>query len=95
MSPEDVMELLRAELKRIGAEDAIIRIDEEFEPEAGPLIYLEIEPAYWHFLPGSLLPLLQELADGAGSEAIKEAIERNASMVWHGPAPEDSRDTSP
>jgi hypothetical protein len=88
------MEQLENELKRLGASDASVTLDEEFEPSAGSLVYLRVGTAYWHFLPGSLLPLLQRLPNNAGNEAIKQMIERNATMVWHGPSPKGSRDTS-
>jgi hypothetical protein len=84
---------LDAELTRLGAEDVLLAMDEDFEPDAGPLVKVEIEDAYWHLPPSDLLQLLRELPDKAGSDAIKQTIEQNAQAVWHGPAPEDSRDT--
>ncbi|MEZ6097783.1 MAG: hypothetical protein R3E01_02310 [Pirellulaceae bacterium] len=92
MNEDDVIGQLETELKRLDASDAFVELDEEFEPDAGKLVHLRIGGGYWHFLPGTLLPLLQNLPDKAGSEALNE---RNASMVWHGPSPKGSRDTSP
>lgn len=95
MKEDDVIEQLGNELKRLDANDASVGLDDDFEPDAGKLVHLRIGGAYWHFLPGTLLPLLKRLPDKAGGEAIKQMIERNASMVWHGPSPKGSRDTSP
>jgi len=92
MAP-DVLKQLDAELKRLGARDVSLSLDEAFEPDAGVLAKVEIQDAYWHLPPNDLLELLRDLQDGAGSDAIKQTIEQNATTVWHGPAPEDSRDT--
>lgn len=94
MNEYDVIEQLDNELRRLGASDAAVKLDEEFEPDAGTLVYLRVGAVYWHFLPGALLPLLQSLPNKAGNEAIKRVIERNATAVWHGPSPKGSRDTS-
>ncbi|REJ70063.1 MAG: hypothetical protein DWQ31_02275 [Planctomycetota bacterium] len=95
MNSNDLIEQLNAQLTRLKADDALVVLDDEFEPKAGTLVKLEIDMAYWHFLPGALLELLERLPDASGSEAIKVAIEKNAPQVWHGPSPKGSRDTSP
>jgi hypothetical protein len=92
---EHIIEEVEAELQRLGASKAVVKIDEEFEPAAGRLVYFQMGIAYWHFLPGALLLLLRELPDNAGYDAIRQSIERNATVVWHGPSPKGSRDTSP
>lgn len=86
---------IKSELQRLSAADATVTLDDEFEPEAGKLIKLQLNDAYWHFLPKNLLELLKELPDAAGSEAIRTTVEAKAEFVWHGPAPKHSRDTSP
>ena len=85
---------IRDELKRLSIDDGKATLDPEFEPEAGELVKLEIGSAYWHLLPQELLNLMEELPDGAGGEQLKRAIEQSAAHVWHGPAPEGSRDRS-
>jgi len=84
----------RNELLRLDARDVHIEFDDEFEPEAGTLVKVEYDGAFWHLLPGKFTELLNDLPDGAGGEAIKVAIETKAQTVWHGPSPH-SRDTSP
>ncbi len=81
-------------LRRLAAEDATVALNDDFDPETGRLIRLQIGDAYWHFLTIDLLQLLEPLPDNAGSEAIKQTIEQSATTVWHGPAPSGSRDTS-
>jgi len=92
---EHIIEEIQCELQRLGAAEALVKMDEHFEPAAGKLVHFQMGMAYWHFLPGALLPLLRELPDGAGCDAIRQTIERNATSVWHGPSPKGSRDTSP
>jgi hypothetical protein len=82
------------ELRRLSAIDVRVEIDEDFEPETGRLVKVSHEGAFWHLLPGALEELLEELPDGAGGDAIKQAIEGKAHPVWHGPSPEGSRDTT-
>ena len=94
MNVEATIKQLENEQRRVGASDASVKLDEKFEPDTGKLVHLRVGAADWHFLPGTLLPLLQELPDRAGSEAVKQMNERNATMVWHGPSPKGSRDTS-
>ena len=60
----------------------------------GALLRVEIGLAFWHMPPEEFQRLTRDLPTGAGSEAIKEAIEANAMHVWHGPSPRMSRDTS-
>lgn len=86
------LQQIKSELRRLGATEATATLDDEFAPEAGELVKVEIEGAYWHLLPDRFLRLLNDLPDGAGSEAIRTAIAQNAIVVWHGPAPEGSRD---
>jgi hypothetical protein len=43
-------------------------------------------------LPGKLDELTAELPDGAGGDAVKQAIEAKAHAVWHGHSPSGSRD---
>jgi hypothetical protein len=50
--------------------------------------------SFWHLLPEQFLALLTELPDRAGTEAVHRAIEKRASAVWHGQAPDGTRDTN-
>lgn len=43
-----MLESIRQELRRVGAEDMKVSMDEDFEPEAGPLLKVENGSAYWH-----------------------------------------------
>jgi hypothetical protein len=86
---------IRAHLHRLEAFDVTATLDDEFEPQAGELVRVEMKDAYWRLLPRDFLALLEELPDGIGSEPIRMSIEQNATVVWHGPAPKDSRDESP
>ena len=88
-----VLEEIRAELQRIGANSVRVSLDAKFEPKAGELVKVELASAYWHLQPGEFLRLLNELPDGVGSEKVKIAIEKKAAKVWHGPAPLGSRDS--
>lgn len=83
---------VEAELKRLEATDVSVEFDEEFEPEAGTLVKVSYDGAVWRLLPGKLEELMAELPDGAGGDAIRQAIEAKAQSVWHGPSPV-SRDT--
>lgn len=94
MTSNDLLKKLENELARLGAEQAHVEMDDDFEPAAGTLVKLELGGADWHFLPGELLKLLEQLPDSVGAETIKQAIEKEATKVWHGPSPKDSRDTS-
>ena len=89
-----MMSQIEAELGRVGASRIRTSESREFEPEVGTLGFVELETAYWHLLPKHFLNLLEELPDGAGDEAVRKAIEQNGVFVWHGPAPEGSRDRS-
>ncbi|MEX0819581.1 MAG: hypothetical protein WD070_08300 [Pirellulaceae bacterium] len=88
-----MLEKLEMELQRLSATEVQVELDDEFEPKAGTLVKVSFDGSFWHLLPGELDEILAELPDGAGREAIKQAIERNAQAVWHGPAPKGSRDT--
>lgn len=90
-----MFEEIQHELARLRAKAVRVSMDAEFEPEAGELVKVELGSAYWHLLPSDFLQLIQQLPDGAGAKAIKKEIERKAPKVWHGPAPEGSRDASP
>jgi hypothetical protein len=94
MTSTAMMREIKSELERLGAENATVRLDEDFEPDVGELVRFELQDAYWHLLPNHFLTLLQELPNGAGSDAIRIAIEQKAMFVWHGPSPKNSRDTS-
>ena len=85
---------IRAELTRLSADDVVVFLDSEFEPRAGTLVKIQLGEAYWHLLPEHFLQLLTELPSRAGSEAVRVAIEKHGTFVWHGPAPTGSRDTS-
>lgn len=93
-SQEESVTKIQAELARIGAGDAQVSLDKDFEPKSGPLAKLQIGDAYWHMIPADLLQLVEKMSDDAGSDAVRQAIEHNATTVWHGPAPDGSRDTS-
>jgi hypothetical protein len=84
----------KAELSRLSADKIQVEYNPEFEPEAGELVKITLEDAYWHMQPQPFLELLKELADDAGSEAVREAIERHGHpVVYRGPEPEGNRDT--
>ena len=85
---------IRAQLARLSADDVVVSLDSEFEPRAGTLVKIELGEAYWHLLPEQFLQLLTELPPRAGSEAVRIAIEKHGTFVWHGPAPTGSRDTT-
>jgi hypothetical protein len=85
---------IRSELRRVHAEEIIVRVDELFEPKAGALMEVELNDAYWHLLPEHFLELLRGLPDGAGANGVHRAIEERGSAVWHGPSPKDARDNS-
>jgi hypothetical protein len=89
-----MLEKIGAELQRLSATEVWVELDDEFEPETGTLVKISYDGTFWHLLPGVLDEILAELPDGAGGEAIKQAIEGNAQAVWHGPSPEGSRDTT-
>lgn len=83
---------IRSELRRLSAYSIRVSLDAEFEPEAGELVKIERGSAYWHLQPAEFFHLIDALPDGAGSDAVQIAIERDANQVWHGPAPLGSRD---
>lgn len=89
-----VLNDIQRQLARLDAEKVDVHWSEDFEPAAGPLVKVQLDSAYWHLLPERLRDLLATLDDGAGSEAIRRAIERHGTFVWHGPSPPGSRDTS-
>jgi hypothetical protein len=70
-----------------------VKEDPDFEPKAGRLLHVSLAEAYWHLPPQQFLELLKALPDASGADAVHQAIEREAVAVWHGPAPEQSRDT--
>ena len=86
---------IEAELQRLNAREVRVALDAAFELEVGALVYIEIDGAEWHMLPGVFREVLKDLPDGAGSDAVQTAIERKGVFAWHGPSPKDSRDTSP
>jgi hypothetical protein len=86
---------IHAELRRVSAHQVRATLDDDFEPDVGTMLRVELDIAYWHLLPEHFLELLKELPDGAGSDEVHRAIEARAASVWHGPSPKDSRDTSP
>lgn len=86
-------DLIQMHLMRLDATNIKVADDPDFEPKAGRLLRVSLDEAYWHLPPQQFLELLKDIPDGAGSGAVHQAIEREATAVWHGPAPEDSRDT--
>ena len=92
--PDEILSEVQSELDRLDADDVQLALDDQFEPAAGALLRVEIGLAFWHMPPEEFQRLTRDLPTGAGSEAIKEAIEANAMHVWHGPSPRMSRDTS-
>jgi hypothetical protein len=83
---------IRKELRRIGARDILVSMDDQFEPEVGTLLKVENGEAFWHLFAETFQQLLSDLPDNAGSGCVHEAIEREAQPVWHGPAPRDARE---
>ena len=94
MSHEAVLQQIRSELRRIGASKVQVALDPKFEPKAGELVRVKLERAEWRLLPPELEQLLRGVAEGAGDEGVRKAIETQGAAVWHGPAPKDSRDAS-
>lgn len=90
-----MLERIRTELARLAANDVGVKQDEHFEPQAGTLMRISIGGAYWHVPPMALLEMLNSIPDGAGSEAIKERMGRDESIIWHGPSPAGTRDPNP
>lgn len=89
-----MLQEIQMQLTRLSADAIQIALDDDFEPETGTLLRVELDDAYWHLLPEDFLELLKELPDGAGADRVHRAIETGAMHVWHGPSPKDSRDTS-
>lgn len=87
-----MLQSIRDQLNRVSAGDVRVSMDEQFEPEAGQLLKVEKGGAYWHMYPETFQQLLEELPDGAGSDAVHEAVESKAHPVWHGPEPEPARE---
>lgn len=85
---------IRSELRRVQAEEIVVRVDEQFEPKAGVLLEIAFNDAYWHLLPEHFLELLRDLPDGVGTAGVHRAIEERGSAVWHGPSPKDARDNA-
>jgi hypothetical protein len=88
-----MLDQIRMQLERLDAARIEVVEDPDFEPKAGRLLRVSLDEAYWHLPPQQFLELLKGLADAAGADAVHQAIEREATAVWHGPAPEESRDT--
>lgn len=88
-----MIEQILNHLTRLDAGRIEVAEDLEFEPKAGRLLRVSLDEAYWHLPIQQFLELLHRLPDGAGDDAVHQLIEREATAVWHGPAPEDSRDT--
>jgi hypothetical protein len=88
-----MLEDIRTELTRLAATEIKVALDGTFEPQTGLLLRIERGMAYWHVLPEALLTLLKELPDGVGSDHVHRAIEKRGVGVWHGPSPQDARDT--
>ena len=89
-----MLDKIEAELRRLSADRISLRLDDEFEPNVGTLLRIQLGEAYWHMPPEHFLELLKDLPGGLGNEATRRAIERKATFVWHGPSPEGSRDTT-
>lgn len=87
-----MMDEIRSELSRLDATDVRVTPDPEFDDEVDELIKIEIDQAFWHFLPQNFLELLRDLPDGAGAEKVHAAIEKHGQHVWHGQEPRGSRD---
>jgi hypothetical protein len=89
-----MLDEIKSELSRISADQVKVELDSEFEPEAGELVKIELDDAYWHMQPQPFLELIKELPDDAGSEGVRMAIERDGSpVVYRGPEPDGNRDT--
>lgn len=88
-----MLDQIRMHLKRLDSPQIEVAEDPDFEPKAGRLVRVSLDEAYWHLPPQQFLELLKTLPDAAGADAVHQVIEREATAVWHGPAPEESRDT--
>jgi hypothetical protein len=83
---------IRRELDRLAAPQVKIALDSGFEPDTGTLLKIEYDGAHWHMIPQDFRNLLAEMPDRCGPGHIKAAIEAKANPVWHGPAPQGSRE---
>lgn len=90
----EVLAEIRTQLSRLDAEEFHTELDHEFEPETGPLLAVAFDGADWHLFPADFLNLLSDLPDGVGPHEVKIAIEDRVAILWHGPSPPGSRDTS-
>ncbi len=88
-----MLDEIRSELSRLRAPEVEVTPAPDFDDEVDELIKIEIEQAFWHFLPQNFLELLRDLPGGAGAEGVHAAIEKHGHHVWHGEAPHGSRDT--
>ncbi len=88
-----MLDQIRMHLGRLDAARIEVMEDPDFEPKAGLLLRVSLDEAYWHLPPQQFLELLKRLPDAVGADAVHQVIEREATAVWHGPAPEESRDT--
>lgn len=89
---DELMVQIRQELRRLEAHDVRVSLDDEFEPKAGVLLRVEFGGAFWHIVPEEFHEIVSAVPNKAKGEAVKQAIERNAYRVWHGPSPPGSRD---
>ena len=88
-----MLDEIQSELSRLDAADVKVTHDPEFDKEVDELVKIEIDQAFWHFLPQNFLELLRDLPDGVGAEGMHRAIEKHGPHVWHGQEPHGSRDT--
>jgi hypothetical protein len=88
----DVLNRIRRELARLSAEEMRVSLDADFVPEAGELVRIDYEKAYWHLLPQDFHAMLEKLPDAGGAERVRHAIESDSIQIWHGPSPKDSLD---
>jgi hypothetical protein len=90
---ETTLSEIQHHLARLGAHDVNVRLTADFEPEAGTLVRVDYQGAYWHLLPTRLLELIAELPTGSGGESVRRVIAQQGHGIWHGPSPAESRDT--
>jgi len=87
-----MIDKVNAELARLGADDITAQLDSQFD-SVGTLVRVERDEAVWHLMPAEFLELLEQMPDGAGSDAVHQMIEKNAQFIWHGPSPPGTRDS--
>lgn len=89
----EILSQIQERLRQISANGVRTSLVWDFEPHDGTVVKVEINQSYWHLLPDHFLTLIKELPPSAGDEEVRNVIEKQAIHVWHGAAPEGTRET--